>query len=63
MEGERARGSWDVFAPCTLRDGRAFWMAGVEDDEYRREGGRWLHTRMCLRTVLFAPHAKGWGKK
>jgi hypothetical protein len=61
VEGDRARARWDVLAPCTLRDGRPFWMAGVEDDEYERVGGRWLHARMQLRVVLFAPHREGWG--
>ena len=28
--GERARGTWDLLAPCTTRDGVAQWMAGVE---------------------------------
>jgi hypothetical protein len=60
VEGDRARATWDVLAPCTTRDGVATWMAGVEDDEYARVGGRWLHRRMRLRTVFFAPHARGW---
>jgi hypothetical protein len=60
VEGDLARARWDVLAPCTLRDGRPFWMAGVEDDEYARVAGRWLHARMQLRVVLFAPHREGW---
>jgi len=64
VEGDRARATWDVLAPCTLRDGRPFWMAGVEEDEYVRDEGSelgWLHSRMALRVVLFAPHEGGWG--
>ena len=60
VDGERARGTWDLLAPCTTREGVAVWMAGVEDDEYARIGGRWLHTAMRLRVVFHAPHARGW---
>jgi len=63
VEGDLARGSWDLLAPCTTRDGVASWMAGVEDDEYARVDGRWLHTSMKLRVVLFAPHARGWASR
>ena len=63
VEGEAARARWDLLAPCTSRDGRAMWMAGVEDDEYRKLGGRWLHQRMALRVVFMAPHDRGWAPK
>jgi hypothetical protein len=49
--------------PCTTRDGVASWMAGVEDDEYARIDGRWLHTAMKLKVVLFAPHEQGWAPR
>jgi len=60
VEGDRARATWDVLAPCTTPDDRAHWMAGVEEDEYVRQGGRWLHRRMRLRVVFMAPHDTGW---
>ena len=60
VEGETARASWDVLAPCTTLDGKAHWMAGAEDDEYRKLGGVWLHSRMQLRVVFMAPYEKGW---
>jgi len=63
VEGERARGSWDLLAPCTTRDGVASWMAGVEEDEYARVEGRWLHSSMKLRVVFFAPHERGWAPR
>jgi hypothetical protein len=62
VDGDAARGRWDVLAPCTAADGRPFWMAGVEDDEYRRVDGVWLHRRMALEVVFFAPHARGWDR-
>jgi hypothetical protein len=60
LDGDRARATWELLAPCTSRDGRALWMAGSEDDEYARVGGVWLHTRMKLRVHFFAPHERGW---
>ena len=63
IEGDTARGRWEVFAPCTLRNGRAAWMAGVEHDAYRREQGRWLHTAMRLDVLFLAPHDRGWGER
>jgi len=60
IEGDRARGRWDLLAPCTTRDGRPHWMAGFEDDEYQRVDGAWLHRRMELSVVFLAPHATGW---
>lgn len=61
LDGERATGTWDVLAMITTREGRAMWMVGVEHDEYVREQGRWLHTRMHLESQLMAPHDRGWG--
>lgn len=63
VKGDSARASWDILAPCTTLDGRPHWMAGVEDDEYRKVGGVWLHSRMRLRVVFMAPHEKGWVKR
>lgn len=63
VAGSEARARWDLLAPCTTADGRAMWMAGVEDDEYRKEDGRWLHQRMALRVVFMAPHDRGWARR
>jgi hypothetical protein len=62
VDGDRATARWDILAPCTTQKGEAHWMAGVEDDEYLREDGRWLHSRMKLRVVFMAPHATGWAR-
>ncbi|MEN8182602.1 MAG: nuclear transport factor 2 family protein [Myxococcota bacterium] len=61
VDGPRGRGRWDLLAPCTTRDGRPHWMAGVEDDEYEKVDGVWLHAAMKLRVVFLAPHETGWG--
>jgi hypothetical protein len=60
VEADRARASWDILAPCTTPDDRPHWMAGVEEDEYARVDGAWLHSRMQLRVVFMAPHERGW---
>lgn len=60
IEGARATGTWDVLALCTTLEGRAMWMVGVEQDEYERVEGVWLHSRMRLDAKLMAPHDRGW---
>jgi hypothetical protein len=60
VEGDRARGTWDVFALCTTTEGRAMWMVGVEYDEYANVDGRWLHRSMRLDAKLMAPYEGGW---
>jgi len=63
VDGDRANGTWDILAPCTGRDGRALWMAGVEHDRYRREQGRWLHSYMKLEVVFLCPYERGWARR
>jgi hypothetical protein len=63
VEGDTARGRWDILSPCTAADGRAMWMAGVEHDEYVRAGGVWLHSSMRLDVVFMAPYEKGWARR
>ena len=60
VEGNEARGTRDILAPCTTTDGTPMWMSGVEHDRYRKVNGVWLHTHMKLDPVFMAPHAKGW---
>jgi hypothetical protein len=63
VDGDRARARWDILAPCTGQDDRAYWMAGTEDDEYVRIGDDWLHSRMKLGVVFFAPYDTGWVRR
>jgi hypothetical protein len=63
VDGDTARGTWDILSPCTTREGRAMWMAGVEEDEYVRRDDAWLHSRMRLEVVFMAPHDRGWAKR
>ena len=63
VDGDHARGRWELLAPCTSRENLPMWMAGAEDDEYERVGGVWLHARMQLTVHFFAPHERGWAKR
>ena len=60
VEGECARGRWDILSPCTTESGEPMWMAGVEHDEYARVDGDWLHTQMQLEVVFMCPYERGW---
>jgi hypothetical protein len=59
-EPHRARGRWELLSPCRDADGRDFWMSGVEEDEYQRIDGVWLHCSMRLTTVMVAPVDRPW---
>ena len=63
IDGDRARGRWELLAPCTSRDDKPMWMAGVEEDLYERVDGVWLHARMQLAVHFFAPHDRGWARR
>jgi len=57
---DRARGRWQLLSPHRRRDGRDHWMCGIEDDEYERVDGVWLHRSMRLTTILVAPADGAW---
>ena len=63
VDGDRASARWDLLAPCTTTDDRPHWMSGVEDDEYERVDGVWLHSRMKLSVAFMAPYDRGWVNK
>ena len=56
----RARGRWELLSPCRDRKGRDFWLCGVEEDEYERVGGAWLHRSMSMTPVVTAPSEGPW---
>jgi len=60
VDGDRARGRWDLLCPCTRPDGESLWMCGREDDTYTRVDGNWLHASMTLTTVFVSPAGAGW---
>ena len=62
VDGEVAHGVWDIFAPCTGKDGQPYWMTGVEHDRYQRVAGVWLHSYMKLDLVFMAPYERSWSR-
>ncbi len=62
VDGDRATGRWELLSPCTRPDGTSLWMAGAEDDVYRRVDGLWLHESMTLTTYFISPAGEGWPK-
>ncbi len=60
VDGDRAVGRWQLLSPFTRPDGTSLWMAGAEDDTYRRVDGAWLHQTMVLTTYFVAPAGEGW---
>ncbi len=62
VDGDQARGRWDLLSPCRRPDGTSYWMCGYEDDEYVRVDGAWLHRALRLTTVFMAPVGEGWDR-
>jgi len=60
VEDDRATGSWELLSPFTRPDGTSLWMAGTEDDTYRKVDGVWLHESMALTTYFVSPSGQGW---
>jgi hypothetical protein len=63
VEGDRAHATWDILAACTTSQNVACWMAGLENDEYVRVDGEWLHSRMSLTVAFMAPYELGWARR
>lgn len=62
VDGDRATGRWELLSPCTRPDGTSLWMAGAEDDVYRRVDGDWLQESMTLTTYFVTPAGEGWSR-
>jgi hypothetical protein len=60
VEDDWATGRWELLSPFTRPDGTSLWMAGAEDDTYRRVDGVWLHQAMALTTYFVSPAGEGW---
>jgi len=62
LDGDRARGTCYLDLRATV-DGKAMIGAGVYEDEYVREDGRWRFARRRLRMSHFVPITEGWKAK
>jgi hypothetical protein len=63
VDGDSARGTWQILSPITLADGRPGWMAGIEHDAYRRHEECWLHSEMKLQIHFLGPNLQGWDRR
>lgn len=59
VSGDTAAARWDLLCPCKTPDGRSWWMCGIEDDQYVRDGGVWRHRELRLTTVFMSPAGEG----
>ncbi len=63
VHGDSARAQWYSFMPCTLAEGnRAFWRAGIDQEEYVRVEGEWKYKRKTSAPLFFTPYEEGWAK-
>ncbi len=60
LNGDSASCRWYLLEAATLADGTAVWVAGTEDDHYRRSGDGWLISRMVVNLEFIAPVEQGW---
>ena len=63
VHGDRATGRWYYEAPTTdAASKRAQWMAGIYDEEYVRQDGRWKFVSIKTRWKYISPYDQGWAK-
>jgi hypothetical protein len=62
VNDDTASGRWYLLEAATLPDSTAVWIAGTEDDEYRRAGEGWLISRMKVNLDFIAPVETGWAR-
>jgi ketosteroid isomerase-like protein len=62
VKGNTATGSWYLWQACTMGDGRAIWLAGIEDEIYRKVKGKWLFKEIKLNLLFATPYEVGWHK-
>ena len=63
VHGDTARAKWYLFMPCTIANGnKAFWRAGVDDEEYVRVNGEWKFKSKTSSGIFSTPFEEGWAK-
>ena len=61
IDGNHATGKWYFEAPTTFKpDNKAFWLAGVYDEEYVKENGEWKIDSLKAIFNYTAPYEQGW---
>lgn len=63
VNGDRAKGTWYLFQPCTYAEGnRAVWGSARYDEEYVRVNGEWKFKHLKLTSHFWTPFNEGWVK-
>lgn len=57
---DTATGSWYFEAPTVFGDGRAGWVHGRYEDEYKRMDGTWKFASISTTFHYIAPYEEGW---
>ena len=62
VDGDKAKGRWYVFVPCTMREtNSASWLFGKYEEEYVKIGGQWKWSSMIFRSEFNSPFGgEGW---
>jgi len=59
---QSATGRWYLWQPCTLNE-HAILIAGIYNEEYRRDEGEWRISRLELTPHMASPYEAGWVKQ
>lgn len=63
VDGDRARGSWYLHQPMTMKGAdAAFWFCARYDDEYVRTPQGWKFQNVKVIARAFTPYEEGFGK-
>jgi hypothetical protein len=61
VDGDTAKGKWYFEAPTTFKpDNKAFWLAGIYEEEYVRNGAEWKIASLKAIFHYTAPYEQGW---
>lgn len=64
VKGNRARGIWNLFQPCTYTEGnQAVWGAAQYNEEYVKVNGEWKFKKLSFKSYFWTPYEEGWHKK
>ena len=62
VRGDGATGNWYLFMLATSSAGVASWYAGRYEEEYKRESGLWLFSKLTIKLALATRYEDGWHK-
>lgn len=64
VNGNKAKGIWNLFQPCTYAEGnRAVWGTAQYNEEYVKISGEWKFKRLSFKSYFWTRYEEGWHKK